>query len=94
MKSLVSALFIIVVTFGSIVQAEESVAPAYSDDSYVVEPIFKSNSWQCPHGTKNIAKYCWNGINNMYTRCGYVCQRTDYHPGLGHGHSPVPPMPH
>lgn len=90
MKGIVSALFVAVVMSGFAVQAAEITQTSDVNESYVVEPVFEANNWRCPRkNMKVIAKYCWDGVYNSYTRCGYICH-PDSNIGSGGGTPPVP----
>lgn len=92
MKGIVSALFAVMVMVGFAVQADEGVQTTDENESYVVEPVFEANNWNCPRHTKVIAKYCWDMAYSVFTRCGYVCHPLK-RPDLGGGGGEVPTQP-
>lgn len=88
MKAIVSGLFVAAVMSGVVVQAEDLVRTEGANEPYVVEPVFEANNWNCPRGTKVIAKYCWESIYGSFMRCGYVCHPVE---NPNHGGSPTSP---
>ncbi|MGZ3769887.1 MAG: hypothetical protein ACXVCP_03390 [Bdellovibrio sp.] len=77
MRNAVTVFCIASMLLGVAAQASEAASVGQNESNYVVEPIFKSNNWNCPPKTKIIAKYCWQEVYGSFMRCGYVCHPTN-----------------